>query len=1077
MKAKYYIVLAVMAIGFSLVFSCIKEEANGKESSSNVRLSAVMEWQLPTKTTLSSLIDGKYYPLWNELDSLSVFTEEGQRPVPFHLVSGAGQTTGAFDGPLEGEHFVALFPYYEGSQYKDNQLLFTLPSSQIYRVNSFALNGFPMIAVSEGHELYFKNLCSIIKIPLQGSGVVSGITLHSDKKFLSGPASVGLTYSDAPALVMQEGGWHDVRLDCGSVLLNSDSATDFYIVLPAGEYDDLTISVDSFLGTIVTKSISHEITFRRSELRPVNSFIVESEMIDLDNLPDNQVWYKTKNNQVFSPERWANEPPFNARIISNTYQGEYGVIILETPVTEVNRFAFGWERDIIELHLPDGVKVINAYALPPLDSFRIPGSIERLYNNDNLSNGNIKHIYGPRVASDGRSVVREDGVLLAVLDGEWEEYTTPPEVTQMSEYCMGTTSIKSLIVSEGVTSISPIYIWGDGIITYAPNLETVYLPESLQLIDCTIENAPNLKGYYGNTRCTSEDHLSLISPRDGTLVSVVQNCDAEVYRVPDGVTFFWAYIMNWPNLKRIYVPSSLDNILHDRIINCPNFEGFEGPGASEDGRCIVINGNLLYYYGNGQKEYETPSSVTTIRKFVFREDIEKLVVNEGVKILDDHCFQYATSLKTLYLPKTTKIISEDILLNDLNIESVYLPVRTPPEVYGAPHSSSLPKLKVYVPEESLEDYMNNIQWQAAWSDYLVGYHFDDIDPDNQYSTDYSADGVVTVLQEASEGNGIDLVLMGDAFTDREIADGTYLRKMEEAVEAFFETEPQRSYRYLFNVYVVNAVSESNFVWSEPHVFNSIVWYDNSIETDTNKCIEYALKAIPDSRLDEASIMLIVNSPYSFKYQRSGTTYMLRRAGTPESDYGSGYSVAAMTSTFELKTLVQHEMGHAFAKLADEYIGRAENDEPISQSDIEGFNAYGVFGWWKNIDFTDDPTKVKWAKFLADSRYENEKLGVYEGGGARYVKGVYRPSMYGTMNDNLGGFNAPSREAIYYRIHKLAYGAEWNYDYEEFVKWDQGAKNIHPTSYSSPSGKRQYEVRQPLPAPEHFDNNWTVIRME
>ena len=38
-----------------------------------------------------------------------------------------------------------------------------------------------------------------------------------------------------------------------------------------------------------------------------------------------------------------------------------------------------------------------------------------------------------------------------------------------------------------------------------------------------------------------------------------------------------------------------------------------------------------------------------------------------------------------------------------------------------------------------------------------------------------------------------------------------------------------------------------------------------------------------------------------------------------------------------------------------------------------------------------------------------------------------------------GFNAPSREAIYYRIHRIAYGPEWEYDYEEFVKYD--AKNI------------------------------------
>ena len=40
-----------------------------------------------------------------------------------------------------------------------------------------------------------------------------------------------------------------------------------------------------------------------------------------------------------------------------------------------------------------------------------------------------------------------------------------------------------------------------------------------------------------------------------------------------------------------------------------------------------------------------------------------------------------------------------------------------------------------------------------------------------------------------------------------------------------------------------------------------------------------------------------------------------------------------------------------------------------------------------------------------------------------------------MRYNTGGFNAPSREAIYYRIHKLAYGADWEYDYEEFVEWD------------------------------------------
>ena len=40
-----------------------------------------------------------------------------------------------------------------------------------------------------------------------------------------------------------------------------------------------------------------------------------------------------------------------------------------------------------------------------------------------------------------------------------------------------------------------------------------------------------------------------------------------------------------------------------------------------------------------------------------------------------------------------------------------------------------------------------------------------------------------------------------------------------------------------------------------------------------------------------------------------------------------------------------------------------------------------------------------------------------------------------MNDDTGGYNAPSREAIYYTIHKLAYGSNWEYNYEDFVSYD------------------------------------------
>lgn len=75
------------------------------------------------------------------------------------------------------------------------------------------------------------------------------------------------------------------------------------------------------------------------------------------------------------------------------------------------------------------------------------------------------------------------------------------------------------------------------------------------------------------------------------------------------------------------------------------------------------------------------------------------------------------------------------------------------------------------------------------------------------SSDYSEDGKVYTLQKASEGNGINVVLMGDAFSDRQVADGTYEEVMRTAADAFFSEEPYTSFRNLFNVYYVTAVSK------------------------------------------------------------------------------------------------------------------------------------------------------------------------------------------------------------------------------------------------------------------------------
>lgn len=308
------------------------------------------------------------------------------------------------------------------------------------------------------------------------------------------------------------------------------------------------------------------------------------------------------------------------------------------------------------------------------------------------------------------------------------------------------------------------------------------------------------------------------------------------------------------------------------------------------------------------------------------------------------------------------------------------------------------------------------------------------------STDYSQDGKVEMLQTAKEGNGIDLVVMGDGFSDRLIADGTYRKTMVDAMEGFFSVEPFASFRNLFNVYMVTAVSKNEefSIGTE----TALAGYFNATGTVCNGSIatvqEYARKAVDETRLQNATCLAILN-----KEMPAGYAYML----DPEAvnDYGCGTGIAFVAlgaGSFigfgdnTMAEIIHHEGGgHAFGKLADEYY--YDFNGPVSQDGLDYLHQVEKYGWYKNIDSESSPTAVKWAKFLADPRYAGEHLGVYEGA-ALCISGLYRPTEESIMFTNKGKFNAPSREAIYYRIHKLAYGASWKYDYETFVSWD--AKN-------------------------------------
>jgi hypothetical protein len=225
-------------------------------------------------------------------------------------------------------------------------------------------------------------------------------------------------------------------------------------------------------------------------------------------------------------------------------------------------------------------------------------------------------------------------------------------------------------------------------------------------------------------------------------------------------------------------------------------------------------------------------------------------------------------------------------------------------------------------------------------------------------------------------------------------------------------------------------------------------------------IEYGLKAIGDERMNEAMLVVMMNSS-----AYAGTCYMYHPSAT--GDAGSGLSISYFPIGVDdtaLEQVLNHETnGHGFAKLADEYAYESMGAVP-SEEVTNTQTQQTDWGWWKNVDFTSDVTAVRWAKFTSDSRYANEKLGAYEGA-MTYWTGVWRPTENSIMRYNTGGFNAPSREAIYYRIHKLAYGDEWTYDYETFVEYDEINRTTTTTTHSVPM------IYKPTAPPVVMQKNW------
>lgn len=310
------------------------------------------------------------------------------------------------------------------------------------------------------------------------------------------------------------------------------------------------------------------------------------------------------------------------------------------------------------------------------------------------------------------------------------------------------------------------------------------------------------------------------------------------------------------------------------------------------------------------------------------------------------------------------------------------------------------------------------------------------------------DSEIVKLLSATQGEGIDLIFMGDGFIKTDLQKGgNYEMSIKKAVDHYFSVEPYKSYRDYFNVYMIVAESNEKGVSGEfkgkvDNKFESTYGNGTAISCNDKICKRYISLIESLDPLKDLSVILVLNS-----YKYAGTCMF----------WSDGFSIAMCPMSnemppYDFKGIVCHEAGgHGFAKLADEYI---YYDQQIPTNEIAECKQWQKWGAYQNIDFTGDLSKISWKDFIGIPKYDT--VGAYEG--SNYYKyGVWRPESNSCMNNNVPYYNAPSRWVIVKRIMQIS---QQELSFDMFVRTDR----IDMQGQSYAKSKTQDKKMPPLSPP-------------
>ena len=282
-------------------------------------------------------------------------------------------------------------------------------------------------------------------------------------------------------------------------------------------------------------------------------------------------------------------------------------------------------------------------------------------------------------------------------------------------------------------------------------LESIIIPDSVTTIgvqafyDCsslTSVTIPDSVTTIGEGAFWDCDSLTSVTIGDS--VTTIGNnafawCDSLTnVTIGDSVTTIGGSAFYWcDSLTSVTIPNSVTTIGVGAFAVCNRLTEFKGKFASEDSRCLIVDGILNSFAPAGLTEYTTPNSVTTIGSYAFYgcSSLTSVTIPNSVTEFGDYAFNSCSGLESVTIGDSVTKIGYATFAYCENLNTVYCKAINPPTTivdnngywFGfamQDESGNICNIDgtIYVPTESVEAYKS----ASGWSDYadaIVGYNF------------------------------------------------------------------------------------------------------------------------------------------------------------------------------------------------------------------------------------------------------------------------------------------------------------------------------------------------------------------